>query len=209
MTISYPRDLPAVKAPRSVELRAVTATGLSRSPFTGAEISYQWSLERWEVDLSLPPMTRVDAEAWAAWILSLQGRAKTFLLGDPLGAVPRGSARDADLLTVDGAGQTGHALALTSAPASVAGYFKAGDYLQLGTGSTARLHKILEDAHSDGTGRVTVDLWPALRGSPPDGASVKVEGARGVFRLASNVQGWQISEAALYGFTLAAEELVT
>lgn len=208
MGFNFPRDLPSHTGARAVEFHAINTNAISRSPFTLASQTFDWGGEMWQADISLPTMARADAEGWIAWLLSLRGRSKTFLLGDPLGVTPRGSARNVDGLAVDGAGQTGFELSIDGAPASRSNYLRAGDWLQLGTGSTARLYKIMSDADSNGAGEVDLDIWPALRSSPADGASVVVENAVGVFRLASDAQSWSANTAAHYGLTFGAEEVV-
>jgi hypothetical protein len=104
---------------------------------------------------------------------------------------------------VKGGGQTGAALVLDGATANVAGWLKAGDWIQLGSAGSARLHKVLADAASDGTGTVTLDLWPEIQSAPADNSVVVVQGARGVFRLVANQQGYDVDETRFYGLVLA------
>lgn len=61
-----------------------------------------------------------------------------------------------------------------------------GDYLQLGSGASSRLHKVITPAVADGNGEAVLDIWPALRASYADGAAVTLDSPRGVWRLASN-----------------------
>jgi hypothetical protein len=96
---------------------------------------------------------------------------------------------------VKGAGQTGETLLVDgfSAGATV----KAGDYLQIGD----RLYKVLLDA-TESSGEITLDIWPRLRESPADNAVVTTSAAKGLFRLASNTQGWALQGSGLR-YTLA------
>lgn len=105
-------------------------------------------------------------------------------------------------------GQTGSSLVLDGANTSVTGWLKAGDYIQLGSGSAATLHKVLQDANSDGSGNVTLDIWPSMRTPPLDNSAVVTSNAKGRFRLASNEQSWSINEAAIYGITFGAVEAI-
>lgn len=139
--------------------------------------------------------------------MRLRGRFGTFLLGDPLGATPRGSAATAPgTPLVNGADQTGDELVIDGIPTSGDDYLKAGDYIQLGSGATARLYKVLEDVAIDGSGGATLNIWPALRSSPADDATVTVSNAKGVFRLASNETDWDANQLGIYGTTFAANE---
>jgi hypothetical protein len=207
MAITYPLSLPvATKVIQSIELRAINAVAYSRSPFTFSGQTFAYAGQMWTADVSLKPMKRADAEQWVAWLISLRGQLGTFLLGDPMGATARGTATGTPL--VNGASQTGGSLVIDGAATSVTGWLKAGDYIQLGTGSSSRLHKVLADANSDGSGNVTLDIWPHIRVAPADNASVTVSNAKGLFRLSSNEQSWSINDTAIYGITFGAMEAV-
>lgn len=203
MAITYPLALPSLRFAR-VTLRAVSGVAVSESPFTGAQQVYAQPRELWAADLSLPPMDRADAEAWVAWFLALNGREGTFLLGDPRNVSPRGTWAGSSPL-VNGAGQTGKTLAIDglSAGATV----KAGDWFQLGSGASSRLHKVAQDATANGAGQVTLDLWPRLRASPADNAALTLASPQGVFRLSANDTAWSLEPGALYaGFNFSAGE---
>jgi hypothetical protein len=207
MAIIYPLSFPvAIKVIQSIELRAVNAVAYSRSPFTFSGQAFAYPGQMWTADISLKPMKRADAEQWVAWLISLRGQLGTFLLGDPNGATARGAATGTPL--VNGASQTGGSLVVDGAATSVTGWLKAGDYIQLGTNGSSRLHKVLTDANSDGSGNVTLDIWPHIRIAPADNATVAVSSAKGLFRLSSNEQAWSINEAAIYGITFSAMEAV-
>lgn len=204
MAITYPLSLPSVAGIAQVTLRAENVTAISRSPFSLAQKVYSHPGQAWAADVTLPPMDREDAEEWVAFLLSLKGQAGTFLMGDTAGATARGTPTGTPL--VNGANQTGGTLVIDGATTGVTNWLKAGDYIQLGSGSTATLHKVLTAADSDGSGNVTLDIWPNLRTSPADNAAVTVANTVGRWRLASAVQDWDISAAQIYGVTFAAVE---
>jgi len=207
MAISYPLSTPTNKTVAEITLIARNVVGVSTSPFTFKQQTYQFSGQRWEADIKLPPMQRVNAEEWVTFLTSLYGQKGTFLLGDPLGATAQGSASTtAGTPVVNGASQTGGTLAIDGLPASATNYLKAGDYIQLGTGATSQLYKVLTDASSNGSGEATLDIWPDLRSSPADGATVVVANAKGVFRLNDNASSWNINNMGLYGIAFGAVE---
>lgn len=207
MAITYPLSLPvATKAIQSIEIRAVNAVAYARSPFTFAGQAFAYSGQMWAADVTLKPMKRADAEQWNAWLFSLRGQLGTFLMGDPMGATARGVATGTPL--VNGASQTGGSLVIDGATNSTTGWLKAGDYIQLGSNGSSTLHKVLADANSDGSGNVTLDIWPHIRVSPADNATVTVSNAKGLFRLSSNEQAFSINESAIYGMTFGAMEAV-
>jgi hypothetical protein len=106
------------------------------------------------------------------------------------------------------AGQTGATLALDGATNTVTGWLKAGDYIQLGSAGTSTLHKVLKDANSDGSGVVSLDIWPAMRRPPLDNSAVVTSAAKGRFRLTSNEQSWSINQIEVYGITFGAMEAI-
>jgi len=204
--ITYPLTLPSHTGIAQISFRAINTVGVSQSPFTYKQQVVAHSGQRWEADITLPPMRRSDAEQWVAWLMSLRGRLGTFNLGDPVGATPRGSAGGTPL--VNGASQLGGTLEIDGCTASQTGWLKAGDYIQLGSGGTATLHKVLQDADSNASGEVTLEIWPYVRSAPSDNATVVTSNTVGHFRLASNEQNWNIDQAAIYGITFGAVEAI-
>lgn len=210
MAESYPLALPTHTGIAQIRLIARDVVGVSTSPFTFAQQIFRHQGQRWEADITLPPMARADAEQWASFLLRLRGQYGTFLLGDPANATPRGSAATAPgTPVVNGAGQTGDELTIDGIPTSGSDYLKAGDFIQLGSGATATLHKVLEDVAIDGSGDATLNLWPKIRTAPSDNATVTVSNAKGNFRLSSNETMWDINNASIYGITFGAVEALS
>lgn len=195
MAISYPLNTPTTIGFESIELRAVNATITSQSPFSYKQQVISHTGQRWEASVSIPPVRRDLAEPWAAFLTALKGQTGTFLLGDPLSATPRGTVSSCTL--------TGNAGA-ESVTVTMTGSLLAGDYIQLGSGTTARLHKVLVDKSGSGT----LEIWPALR-STYSSATVTTTNAKGVFRLNQNMSSWQISNANSYGIAFEAVEAIT
>lgn len=204
MAVIYPLALPTHTGIRGVEIRAVNAVAYSRSPFTFAGQAHAYPGQMWQADITLPPMRRVDAERWVAWLVSLRGQFGTFLLGDPSCSTPQGSAGGTPL--VNGAAQIGNLINIDGCTPSQTGWLKAGDYVQFGSGSSSSLHKVLEDVNSDASGNVTLEIWPSVRTAPADNSTVVTSNAQGVFRLSSNEQSWSVNEASIYGMTFGAVE---
>jgi len=207
MAETYPLTFPTQTGVAAVEFIATDVVSVSQSPFTFSQQVVRHAGARWSATISIPPVKRSDSEYWNSFLLRLRGQYGSFLLGDPNAATPRGSAASAaGTPVVNGASQTGNELAIDGLPASATGYLKAGDYIQLGSASTSRLYKVLEDVDSNGSGEATLNLWPDLRSSPADGATVVVSNAKGVFRLSNNEAVWTINNAGFYSISFAAVE---
>ncbi len=204
MPISYPLSLPTNKGLTRIRLTANNVVGMSMSPFTAKQQVYKYTGQFWEAEVTLPPMKRADAEYWISFLLKLNGPYGTFLLGDPNGQTARGAATGSP--KVNGAGQTGTDLITDGWTSSVTGILKAGDYIQLGSASSSQLYKVLDDVNSNIDGQAVLTLWPDLRSAPADDAVITVSNPRGIFRLTSGEQAWDINEAAFYGLTFTARE---
>ena len=194
MAISYPLTLPTNIGMSSIELRAVNTTAVSVSPFTYKQQTYSYDGERWEADITLPPMNRDDAESWVSFLMSLRGKVGSFLLYDPSAKNIRGTATSA---TITGA------LGASSVAVTMTGTLKAGDYIQLGSASDATLHKVLQD--QSGTG--TLEIWPKLRKARSN-VSADLTNSSGVFRLSANETSWSVNNASFFGISFGATEVI-
>ena len=197
MAISYPVSMPADARISGLELRAINATAYSQSPFTFSGQAHSYSGQMWTADVSLPPMRRADAEKWIAFLLSLRGQFGTFFLGDHVGISALGTAT---ALTISGSANAN----TVSATVANSKTLKAGDYFQLGSGSTTTLHKVLVDYTGTGSA-ADLEIWPSLR-STASSASADLTSPKGIFRLATNETAWSIDNLAVYGITFAAIE---
>jgi hypothetical protein len=205
MTISYPLSMTGLRAPRSIKPMRNSVVAGSASPFTGSQQIYAHAGQWWSAQVQLPPMTRADAQKWLGFLASLNGRAGTFLMGlDPKHTTPLGTATGTPL--VKGASQTGNVLTTDGWTTSVTGILKAGDFIQLGTGSTSTLHMNVTDANSDGIGEAVLDLWPAIRTAPADNAAITISSPRGLWRLADNQGDWDLDLAGIFGMSFSCIE---
>jgi hypothetical protein len=174
----------------------VRAVASSKSPFTGHEQVYSYDMACWQATMTLPPMKRAQAGAWQAFFMLLKGRANTFLLGDPDGKNPEGSVTNA--LT-----SSAGAIGATTINLATNGTFKAGDYIQFGSGATSQLHMILEDESSL---TPTINFEPALKVAVASFAQTQVTGAKCVMRMDSNDLGWDADHVSKYGFSFSCTE---
>jgi hypothetical protein len=195
MALTYPLSTPTTIGIESIELRAVNAVAVSQSPFTYKQQVISHGGQKWEASVTIPSVHRDKAAEWKALLVGLKGQVGTFLLGDPDYATPQGTVSSCTL--------TGNAGDET-VTAVMTGTLKAGDYIQLGSASSAKLHQVLLDQDGDGS----LEIWPALRADYTD-ATVTFNNPKGVFRLSNNVTSWSINNASIYGISFEAVEALT
>lgn len=192
MAITFPISTPTDIGIAQIELGATNAVAVSKSPFTFSTQVHAYSGEMWSASVTIPTVRRDLAEPWVSFLMSLRGQFGTFLLGDPNCTSPQGTATSA---TITGS------LGDRSVTVAMTGTLKAGDYFQLGSGSSAKLHKVLVDQSGNGT----LEIWPALRTNYTT-ASATLTNPKGVFRLASNQTNWGIGSNSAYSIQFEAME---
>lgn len=192
MALSYPLSTPTSIGIESIELSAVNAVATSSSPFTYKQQIVSHGGQKWQASVSIPSVHRDLAAPWKAMLVGLKGQTGTFLLGDPDYATPQGDVSSCTLT-----GSVGD----ETVTVTMTGTLKAGDYIQLGGASSAKLHQVLLDQ----TGNGNLEIWPALR-STYTGATVVFNEAKGVFRLANNLTSWSINNVSAYGISFEAVE---
>ena len=193
MAISYPLNTPTTIGIESIELRARNAVAVSQSPFTYKQQVVAHQGQTWEASVSIPSVRRDLAADWKAMLVALKGPVGTFLLGDPDYATPRGTVSGTPTLS----GTAGD----STVSVTMTGTLLAGDYIQLGTGSAARLHQVLVDQSGSGN----LEIWPDLR-STYSGETIIYSNPKGIFRLAQSVTSWSIDNASFYGISFEAIE---
>ena len=207
MAFSFPLSMPALPAaPTSVVWRQQSVAAKTESPFSLAQQIQVHQGERWVVELQYAPMVRAVGSIWEAWFAQANGMEGTFLLPAYGRKTARGSVPGTP--QVNGASQAGKSLLTKGWTATQTGILLPGDFIQIGTGLTARLYMNLVSADSDGGGLATLDIWPRLRESPADSATIVVSNAVGLFRLANNERPYDINSAIQYGIDFVAVEAV-
>lgn len=201
MATTFPISLPTTGT-RAITIRQQSVVAVAQSPYTLERQVQRHQGQVWNLDVEYAPLARAEAEALVAALCSLNGREGTFLFGDSANKAPRGTATGTPV--VNGAGQTGEDISTRGWSASVTGILKAGDWIQLGTGATARLHKVLADANSNGSGVATLTLWPRVRTAWADGAAIVTTFPKGNFALTTDGMDWSVDVAHRYGLKFSA-----
>ena len=194
MALTYPLNTPTTIGIAQIELRASNTTATSASPFSYKQQVISYGGQQWSASVSIPSVRRNLAAPWKAMLIALKGQEKTFLLGDPDYVTPQGTATTGTL--------TG-AIATDSVSVTLDGTLLAGDYIQLGTGASAKLHTVLQDQSGNGT----LEIWPAIRQTYTN-ETIILASPKGVFRLAESMTSWSIDNVSSYGISFEAVEVI-
>lgn len=203
MTISYPLSLPSGFSYKTLRVMAQNVSQVSESPFSLNQTIYDRDGEKWFFEIAYQPLTLEQARAVSAFLLSLNGQVGTFLAGDPLAAIPAGSASGVPL--VNGGSQSGHTLVTDGWTPSITNVLRAGDYIQISN----RLYMVLTDTNSDGSGNATLDIWPNIRQpAPADNTPITTSNCKGLFRLDTGTVEWVCSYQKVYEISFTAIEAI-
>ncbi len=197
---TFPLNLPTVTGIASIKWAKSASVIRSDGSFDLTPKVYDWGGKRWDVEVSLPPLTESQWRIWEAFFLSLNGPVGTFWLGPTLDKTASGVATGTPL--INGGSQTGASVVSDGWTISTTGILKAGDWVQIGN----RLHRVLADADSDGSGDCTFEVWPTLVTSPDDDDPIVVTNPKGLFRLTEMPDLTQNVEQFAEGITFQAVE---
>ncbi len=204
---TYPLTPPAALKMATITVRQVAATAIHTSPDTFSMQIQERIGQRWEFDVDLPPMKRATAAEVIGFLLSLNGPVGTFYLGDHSCRAPRGTATPGSggPRTSGVQDARSYSMATTGWAVSQAAALRAGDWLQVGTGSSVRLHMVTEDCASDSSGNATVKIWPRTRTAYPANTTLVTASPVGLFRLTEPVT-WTVEQARMYGMRFSVME---
>jgi hypothetical protein len=196
MAITYPLTPPAGIRIASLRFSAISAVARNISPFTFSSQSYNWTGTMLSGDVECPPMNRADAEELIGFlIMAARG---TFYFRDYANGTQRGNMSSNPKL--DGA-HVANTTTITIDGGS--GSWAVGDYIQLGTGSSSKLHKITKVNTA-----LSYEIFPLLRTNYPDDTAIVYSNAVGVFRLGTTTCDWSIDTAKKYGLNFSIFEAI-
>lgn len=194
MAISYPLTPPAALKVARVNFVGTSVISRNVSPFTLNVQQYNWPGTNLSAQVELPPMKRADAEEVIGFLLN--AARGTFYFRDYANGTERGNMSGSPVL--DGA----HAANVSTITVkSGSGSWAVGDWIQLGSTSTAKLHKITQVNSA-----TSYEVFPLLRTTYTDGAAIVYSSAVGVFRLAQPSTEWSIDQLKIYGLNFSIVE---
>lgn len=176
-----------------------------RGPFGVQSMSQLAPL--WKVAMTFDMQNESNAGAYQALLMKLDGTRNQLALWNLGRPTPRGTFTGASGTTTMAAAAVG-ATSLTLTNASYASKtLVAGDFIGVLEGSntlTQQVVMVTDDATSNGSGVITVNIKPALRYAMTGGGSstVTLQQPKALFRLQTNTQGWEYSTTVVDGMTL-------
>lgn len=205
---SYPLTLPTTTGIAKSSWGLQRAVGVSTSPFTGSQQVYEHDFALWKATITLPPMNRATSAEYQTFFMQLHGRKGTFLMGDPDAKAKRGNASQNNLTIASSTAIGAFDVPVSGLTNSQSSALVKGDYIQLGTGSSAKLHMIVADANASGSGTATLQIEPSLKVAITSSTACSITNTVGVWRMDTNDLNWDSNHASTYGFSFSCMEAI-
>ena len=183
------------------------AVSQSQSPFTYSTQVHKFTGSKWYSTVTLPPMKRSQANEWLAFFMQLNGQFGTFTMGDPDAKAVQGTISNTVAVNADFA-VGAYDVTIDGADASESQLFKKGDYVQFNSGATSKLHMIIADVASNGSGIATLTIEPSLSAALSNNATVTYASPKCVMRMTNNELTWSANHISLYGVSFTCEEVL-
>ena len=205
---TFPLTLPTTTGITRSNFNLQRVVGMSQSPFTGQQQVYEHSFALWQSTITLAPMKRAIASEYQTFFMQLHGMRGTFLMGDPDAKSKRGNATQSSLTITSSASVGAYDISVSGFTNSQSNALVKGDYIQFGTGSSSKLHMIVENVDASASGTATIQIEPALKVAITTSTSCSINNCVGVWRLDTNEIGWDADRASLYGFSFSCTEAI-
>ncbi|MDO1559829.1 hypothetical protein Q0812_10365 [Brevundimonas sp. 2R-24] len=155
--------------------------------------------DRWTIEVTCRPMRYAQAAGFIAKLI--QGLAERVLVAIPQPGLEIGNPGTPLL---KGAGQSGRTL---QADGFTPGYvIQAGQYFSLVQGGQRYLHQVTDAATANGSGEVELSIYPMLKVSPSDNATLEFAAPKLEGFLQGNRQAWTIGLVENVGLSFAVTE---
>jgi hypothetical protein len=201
MAITYPLAFPTIGSQpiiQKISMRLKHTVAVTESPYNYRQKVQDFGGMRWEAEVTIRPLSHTEAKTFQAFLLSLNGRKGTFIMGNPMdkrtlvGGATHTVASGEDIAVGDKAIKT-------TFSGAVANKLDTGDYISWDN----RLYMCLKV--TEGTPNI-VDISPPARTTQQETQAIEYEEPVGTWRMASNVADWDIEKNQKYSFTFSCVE---
>lgn len=150
---------------------------VSESVFNGAQaVVTMWGSERWSFEASYSDLISHQRAEMEAFIVRLRVARNVFLLRAPIIA-NRGVWDGSPIVRLSSL--SGTSLVVAGATNNVNSYACAGDYIAV----NSMLKMVTQSAATNGSGIVSLSVWPPMYKAPNSGTPIVVTNPMGGFRL--------------------------
>ncbi len=179
-------------------------TTIVSTAINGRRQARQLQNQRWEMQVSFPPMTRASFAPIFAFITAQRGRKESFTYTPPI--IDDSLGTETGSVLVNGVHAVGDTtIAMDAFAGDGAGRFKAGDFIKFA--SHDKVYMVVSDVTSS-SNAATVTIEPPLTTALANNEVVTYDSVPFTVALKNDVQEFQIGQDALYRYELDFIEVI-
>ncbi len=179
-------------------------TTIVSTSINGRRQSRQLQNQRWEMQVSFPPMKRASFAPIFAFITAQRGRKESFTYTPPI--IDDALGTETGSVLVNGAHSVGDTtIAMDAFAGDGDGRFKAGDFLKFA--SHNKVYMVVSDVTSS-SNAATVTIEPPLTTALINNSAVTYDSVPFTVALKNDVQEFQIGQDAFYRYELDFIEVI-
>lgn len=163
-------------APSNVTWTEINTVARTESIFTRVQRFYVWSGQRWEADITIPPLTVERNKIFRGFLISLEGGINPFHFSPIIDKIASGNPRG--LIVVNGSEHAYNRLNVSGLKPSTKCAFAAGDWFSIRN----RLYMVQQNIDSDASGNAELLIFPSIHSSIQDGDVLNIKNPTGTFR---------------------------
>jgi len=173
-------------------------TTIVSTSISGRRQARQVQNQRWEMQVSFPPMTRSSFAPIFAFITAQRGKKETFTYTPPI--IDDSLGTETGSVLVNGVHAVGDTtIAMDAFAGDGAGRFKAGDYIKFA--SHDKVYMVVEDVTSS-SNAATVTIEPPLTTALADNSAITYDSVPFTVALKNDIQEIQLGSDTFYRFEM-------
>ena len=173
-------------------------TTIVSTAINGRRQARQVQNQRWEMQVSFPPMTRASFAPIFAFITAQRGKKETFTYTPPI--IDDSLGTETGSVLVNGVHAVGDTtIAMDAFAGDGAGRFKAGDFIKFA--SHDKVYMVVSDVTSS-SNAATVTIEPPLTTALTDDSAVTYDSVPFTVALKNDIQAIQLGSDTFYRFEM-------
>ena len=196
-------SFPSSPEPSSINIKSNQTTMVSVA-ISGRRQARQLQNQRWSMEVSFPPMSRVEFAPIMAFIVSQRGKKESFqftpvIIDDALGV-------ETGTVLVNGSHSVGDTtIAMDAFAADGSGRFKAGDFIKFGGHN--KVYMVVSDVTSS-SNAATVTIEPPLTTALSDNDTVVYDSVPFTVALSNDIQEFGLPSDAFFRYEMKFIEVI-